>query len=133
MFGQKGFSQQRDLAGGAAEAGVGGVPMLTLVRHLTLINANRISTGVAILGVHGFETPAAEGAAIPHDVSLAPQLRVAFEAAEMSHVPTSSFGFSAFIRENDFVTSCTTRLQYLCMVSSTKHIAVFMEVNEIYE
>jgi len=109
------------------------VPMLTFVRHLTLINANWVPTGVTILGVHRFKATATEWTAVSHDVSLASKLRVAFEAAEMPHVPTTAFGFGAFVREDDLVTRSTARLQDLCMVSSAENVAIFVKVDKVDE
>lgn len=57
--------------------------------------------GVAVLGVEGLEAGAAVGPALLHDVALAPQHRVALEAAEVLHVPVTPLRLGALIREDD--------------------------------
>jgi hypothetical protein len=71
------------------------------VAHLTLVNTNTLTTALAVLGVEPFEAGAAVRPALTHNVSLPAEIRVAFVAREMLHVPASTFGFRAFIREDD--------------------------------
>lgn len=82
----------------AAEAVVGGVPMLAFVAHLPLVHSDGFSAGVAVFREHGVEAVEAVGAAVPHDVALTAQLALAFGAGEVLHVPGSSFGFRALVR-----------------------------------
>lgn len=107
------------------------MPMLAFVRHLTLIHANWVATSVTVFCVHRFEAATAERPTIPHDVPLATELCVTFEATEMSHVPTPSLRFRAFISEDNLVASRTARLQNLCMMSSAVNVAIFVKINEI--
>jgi len=68
-------AQEGSAASGAAEASFGRVPVLTLVRHLALVDANRLATAVAVLGEGGIEAPETVRPAFPHHVSLAAELR----------------------------------------------------------
>lgn len=77
------------------------MPVLSLVCHLTLVHPDVFATRVAILGKHTLEARATVGPPVPHDIPLSTQLAVAFQAAEMLHVPTASLGFRAFVCEND--------------------------------
>lgn len=62
-------------ASGAAEAGLGRVPVLTLVRHLPLIDADRLPAAVAVLGEGGVEAPQTVRPAFPHHVPLTAELQ----------------------------------------------------------
>jgi len=68
-------AQEGGTASGAAEAGLGRVPVLTLVRHLALINADRFAAAVAIFGEGGVEAAQTVRPALSHHVSLAAELR----------------------------------------------------------
>lgn len=85
----------------AAEAALGGVPVLTLVAHLALVDADRVATRVAELGKEAVEAAKAEGPTVPHDVPLAAQLLVALEARKMFHVPRAALGLGALVGQNN--------------------------------
>jgi hypothetical protein len=53
-----------------AEAGVRSVPVLSLVTHLALVNANSLSARIAVLGKHAVEATEAVRSAFSHDVPL---------------------------------------------------------------
>ena len=74
--------------------------MLTLVAHLSLVDSNRIAAMFAIFGKHRIETTQTVWFSVAHDVPLAAQLIIAFRTREMLHMPSSSFGFGAFVRED---------------------------------
>lgn len=59
-----------------------------------------LPTRFTVLRVERLEAAAAEGAAILHDVPLPPQDRLAFQAAEVFHVPVATLGFCALISED---------------------------------
>ena len=119
-LGQERSSQQCGVAVLAGETGVGGVPVLTLVAHLscrrkhyktllspsqsssqlTLIHPDGFPAGVAVLSEHAVEAGEAVRPALPHDVPLAAQVSVALEAGEVFHVPGSTLGFGALVGEN---------------------------------
>ena len=117
-LGQEGSAEQCGVAVLAGETGVGGVPVLTLVAHLscrtkhyislpshfpsqlTLIHPDGFPAGVAVLSEHAVEAGEAVRTALSHDVSLTAQVSVALEASEVFHVPGSALGFSALVGEN---------------------------------
>lgn len=68
-------AQEGGAASGAAEAGLGRVPVLTLVRHLALVDADRLAAAVAVLGEGGVEAAQTVRPALPHHVPLAAELR----------------------------------------------------------
>lgn len=72
-----------------------------LPSHTTVARTDVLGAGVAVLGVEGLEAAAAVGSAVLHDVSLPPQHRLAFEAAEVLHVPVPPFSLGALIGKND--------------------------------
>lgn len=84
----------------APETALSGMPMLALVGHLSLVHTYRIATRITVFRKSGIKTVEAEGASISHHVSLPAELAVALEAAKMSHVPGSTFGFGAFISKD---------------------------------
>jgi len=135
VFGQKRFAQKGLLARGALEAVVGGVPVLALVRHLALVDADRLAATVAVLGVHALEALAAERLRLLHDVALAAQLLGALVAREVIHVPALTFRFCALIREDYLITSGASGLQQLGVVTSAVHALVrfAVEVDEVDE
>jgi hypothetical protein len=70
------------------------------VTHLTLVDADRSTAGVARLGIERFEALAAVRTSGAHYVPLAAKMSVAFEAFEMAHVPTLTLGFGALVGED---------------------------------
>jgi len=85
----------------AAEAALGGVPVLTLVAHLALVNANPVATRVAELGKQAVKAAQAEGPSVAHDVAFAAQLLVALETRKMLHVPRAALGLCALVRKDN--------------------------------
>jgi hypothetical protein len=85
----------------AAEAALGGVPVLALVAHLALVDADRVATRVAELGEQPVEAAQAKGPPVPHDVPLAAQLLVALKAREVLHVPRAALRLRALVRQNN--------------------------------
>lgn len=58
-------------------------------------------TGVAVLGVKRLETVAAVRPALFHDVALSSQYALTLKTAEVLHVPVSTLGLGALVREDD--------------------------------
>ena len=103
---------------------VGGVPMLVLVCDLALLDAYGLATRRAILHVNLLETLAAVRARRFHEVALAAEQLVAVEAGKVSHVPGTTFGLGALIREDYLVTGGAPRLEQLGMVASAVNLRV---------
>lgn len=93
--------EQRHATCVTVEAGVGGVPVLRFVGHLRLVGFDAFTARITVLGVHGLEAAEAERLALSHHIALAAQALLAVRAAEMVHMPTVTFGFGAFITEDD--------------------------------
>ena len=72
---QEGPAQEGRAAGSTAEAALVGVPVLTLVRHLTLVHADWLATAVAVLGERRVEAVKTVGPALAHHVALTAQLQ----------------------------------------------------------
>ena len=68
--------------------------------NCTLIHANGLAAGVAVLGEHAVEAGEAVGSALAHDVALTAQIFVALEAGKMLHVPGSALRLCALVRED---------------------------------
>lgn len=98
---QKGASQQRAAAGVAREALVGGMPVLPVMAHLSLIHANGLAAVVAVLGEHCIEAEQAVGLPLAHNVPLPAQLLIALVAGEVIHVPGTSLGLGALVRQDN--------------------------------
>ena len=101
LSGQEGSPEQGRVARVAPKAALRGVPVLSLVRHLSLVDADGVPARVAVFREGGVEAVQAEGSAVPHHVPLPAQLTVALEAAEVAHVPRSSLGLRALVGKND--------------------------------
>lgn len=67
-------SKEGRAASGATEASLGRVPVLTLVRHLPLIHADRLPAAVAILREGSVEAAEAVRPSLPHHVPLPAEL-----------------------------------------------------------
>lgn len=80
---------------------LGGVPVLSFVTHLTLVDAYGLTARVAVLGEHGVEAVKAERTTVSHDVPLASELTFTLGTGEVFHMPSTAFGFGAFISKND--------------------------------
>ena len=96
---QERLTDERPFARRAREAGVRGVPVPPVVAHLTLVDADRATAGVAGLGVQRLEAGAAVGTRRAHDVALAAEMAFALETLEVTHVPTLTLGFRALVGE----------------------------------
>lgn len=125
--------EQRNMARVASKAAFGGMPVLTLVGHLTLVDADGITAGVTVFGKGGIETVQAERASVSHDVPFTAQLSIAFKTTEMPHVPRSTFSFCTFIGKNYLITRCASRFKAFGVVSSTIEFSVFEKVDEVYQ
>lgn len=77
--------------------------MLTLVRHLTLVDTNRLAAPVAVLGKERVEAGKTERPAGSHDVPAAAQLLLTFGASEVGHVPCPALRFCALVSEDELV------------------------------
>lgn len=109
------------------------MPVLSLMGHLALINTDRFTAGIAVLGEEGIEAVKAEGATITHDVPLTPQLAVTFEAGKMTHVPRLSLCLCALVGKDDLVTRGTSGFEALRVVPSAVQLAFLVEVDEVYK
>lgn len=98
---QKRTTQQRAATRAAREALIGGMPVLSVVAHLALVDADHLAAVVAVLGEHGVEAAQAVGLSLPHDVALPAQLMLALLAGEVFHVPGATLGLRALVREDD--------------------------------
>lgn len=69
--------------------------------RIFLVRTDVVAAGVAVLGVERLEAGAAVWPALLHDVALAPQHRLALEAAEVLHVPVASLRLCALVGKDD--------------------------------
>jgi hypothetical protein len=67
----------------------------------TLVNADGLTTGVAIFGKHAVKAGETVRPSIPHDVSMGSQLQIALVAGKVLHVPGPTLGLGALIRKYD--------------------------------
>ena len=65
-----------------------------------MVDSDGLSAGVAVLGEDGVETVEAVRSRVAHDVPLAAEHSIAFEAREVAHMPRSALRFGAFVRQN---------------------------------
>ena len=77
------------------------MPMLAFMGHLALVHANGLPTSITVFGKHTIKTGQTIRPAFSHDITLATELSVAFKASKMGHMPSPSFSFGAFIRQDD--------------------------------
>ena len=96
---QERLPDERPGAGVTREAGVGGVPVASVVAHLTLVDADRTCARVARLGVKRLEARAAVGARRTHDVALTAEVLFALETLEVTHVPALALRLRTLVRE----------------------------------
>lgn len=73
------------------------------------VSTDVFSAGVAVLGVQRLVAGAAVGTTLPHDVALAAQRSLALKAAEVLHVPVSSFCLRALVCQNNLGIEETSR------------------------
>ena len=73
------------------------LPSSRLLKEGTLIDSYGFAAGVAVLGEDGVEAVEAVGPRLAHDVALAAQHPVAFEAGEVAHVPRPSLRLGALV------------------------------------
>lgn len=107
--------------------------MLTLVRHLPLIDTNWFPTTVAILGERGIKTSETVRSAFSHHVPLTPKLPIALKAREVPHMPRPPFRLCAFVGKYDLVASTASRLQRFRVVPATVQLAILPEVYQVDE
>jgi len=114
---------------------VRGVPMLILVRDLTLLDANRFTTRRTILHVYLLKAFAAVGPRGLHKIPLAAQQLVAVKAGKVSHVPRATLGLGTLVREYNLVTRRTPRLVQFGVVTTTVDFRIgrIKKVNKINE
>lgn len=93
----------------ALETGLCGMPVLSFMRHLPLVHAYGLTTCITVLGKSGIKAMKAEGTSVPHHIPLPSKLTVTLEAAEMAHVPGTTFGFCTFISK-DYLQKIRNRL-----------------------
>lgn len=117
------------------EALVRSVPMLVLVRDLTLLDADRLAASGTILDVYFLETLATVRFGRFHKVALAAEQLVAVVAGKVGDVPAAAFGLRALVREYDLVTSRASRLKQLGVMSATIDVRVvgIVKVDQIDE
>lgn len=115
------------------EALVSGMPVLTLVAHLALIYSNGFPTCIAVLSKHTVETCETVRSALSHDIPLSTQVTITLETGKMLHVPSSSFGLGALIRENNLVARRAPWFSSLCMMPATVELPVLVEVDQVDE
>lgn len=76
------------------------MPMLAVMRHLSLIDTNRLTAVVTVFGEHCVETVQTIRFTIAHNVPLATQLFVTLETSKVFHVPCTSLGLRTFISKD---------------------------------
>lgn len=84
----------------AGKASFCGVPVLSLVGHLSLVDADGLAARVAVLGEAGVEAGKTVGARLAHDVALPAQLARALRAREVFHVPRAPFRLRALVSQD---------------------------------
>jgi hypothetical protein len=111
------------------------VPMLILIRDLTLFNANRFTTRRTILHVYLLKTFATIGPSGFHKISLTAEQLIAVKAGKVSHVPRATLGFGALIREYNLVTCGTPWLVEFGVVTTTVDFCIgrIKKINKINE
>lgn len=82
----------------AGEASFGSMPVLSLVGHLSLVDADGFPASVAVLSEAVVEAGQAVGARVAHDVPLAAELARALRAREVLHVPSATLRLRALVR-----------------------------------
>lgn len=88
----------------AREAALRGVPVLALVGHLALVDADGLPAGVAVLGEAVVEAGQAVGPRLAHDVPLPAQLARALRAREVLHVPRAALRLRALVCQDYLLT-----------------------------
>ena len=111
------------------------MPMLILVRDLTLFDANRFTTRRAILNVYLLKAFAAVGPRGLHKIPLTAQQLIAVKAGKVSHVPRATLGLGTLIREYNLVTRGTPWLVEFGVVTTTVDFRIgrIKKVNKINE
>lgn len=66
-----------------------------------MVDADGLSARVTVLGEHGVEAVKTIRPAISHDVPLATELSVTFEAGEVLHVPGTTLSLRTLIRQDN--------------------------------
>lgn len=107
------------------------MPVLALIRHLTLVYTDVLSAGVAVFGVQRLVAAAAVWSTLSHDVALAAQSRLTLKTAEMLHVPVPALRLRTLVRKDDLVAGLAAGFDVLCVVPSAVDVSVLVEVNEV--
>lgn len=107
------------------------MPMLALIGHLALVNANVFPAGIAVLCIEALIAAAAVGATLAHDVPLSAKCLFTLKAAEVAHVPVATFGLCTLICKDDLITGLTARFKALGVVPPTVDLAILVEVDEV--
>lgn len=76
------------------------MPVLAVVTHLALVDADGFSAIVAVLGEHVVEAAETVRLALPHDIALTAQLLIAIEACKVLHVPRSTLSFRTLVGQD---------------------------------
>lgn len=76
------------------------MPVLVFVRDLSLLDADRLAACGAKFNVNFLEAFAAVRLRRFHEVALAAQQFITVKTCKVGHVPTTAFGFGAFVGEN---------------------------------
>lgn len=130
---EEGTSQQGESTAGAAETRLHGVPVLTLICHLALVNTYVFSAGIAVLCIQGLVAGAAVRSTLSHDVTLTAQRSLALKTTEVLHVPVSPFCLCTFICQNNLIAGLAAGLEPLSVVPAAVDLSVLEEVNQIDE
>lgn len=109
------------------------MPVLSIISHLTLVNAYVFSTCVTVLCIKGLEAVAAVWSSILHDVALPAKGGLTLVATEMLHVPVPALRLSALISKDDLITGTAAGFQPLGMVPATVDLAILVEVYEVHQ
>lgn len=119
------------MAGVAGEAALRGVPVLSLVRHLSLVDADGLAARVAVLREAAVEAGQAVGACLAHDVPLPAQLLGALRAGEVFHVPRAPLRLRALVRQDYLITSRTSRFQGLSVMPPAVQSSFLPEIDQV--
>ena len=101
MFWQEGSPQNRPVTSAAREALLRGMPVLSFMRHLTLVYTNGFTAGITIFCKETLKAVAAVRMALPHYVALSSKLSVTLKATKVLHVPTATLCLRALIGKYD--------------------------------
>lgn len=109
------------------------MPVLALISHLALVQANVLPAAITVLRVAGLIAGTAVGATLTHDIALPPERCFTLKAAEVIHVPVPALSFRALRGEDDLVTGLAAWTQAFSMVATTVDLASMVEVDEVHQ